>query len=427
MRQLFVLSIDGMPFTLLKALCDSGDLPNLAALVRRCDFRQMDSVHPCVSAAAWTSFITGKPPVRHGIFGFIERAPGSYDVTICSSRSIAAKNIWQILSDAGRRVFGMNVPITYPPMEVNGTLISDFLCPSLDKVAIDPAVRSYLKSMDYRIDSDPALARSSTDAFLADLDVTMEKRAEAILHYVVEEPWAYFHAHVMETDRLFHFLYGRFSSGDAACVPAFLRMLRKVDDLVGRFVAAIPAEAGLVLLSDHGFSPVKQEVQLARYLVEKGWTFPAGDKPRHPLDILPGRSGAYTLIPGRIYLNLRGREPGGIVEPRHYESTRAEVEYDLMSLKAPDGEPVIDRVICSDGPSGRGPDLIAVPSDGYDLKMGLGAPSVFRKTELEGMHTFSDAMILSRGVKLPDGRFPIWRVARSLFEALDVTPPDDIE
>lgn len=451
MRQLFVLGIDGMPYSLLKTLSEAGELPALSKLAREGDLRQMDSVHPCVSSAAWTSFITGKQPGKHGLYGFVERAEGSYDVTIPLATTIESKNIWQVLSDAGKRVFGMNVPVTYPPVEVNGILIGDFLCPSLDKVARSPEVRLYLKSINYQIDSDPSLGRKSPDRMLRNLEFTLERRAQAMMHYLSVEDWSYFHAHIMETDRLFHFLYAGYLADDKRYEHEFLAFLRKVDDVVGRFVAAIPPDAGLVIASDHGFCPIKAEVQLARYLVEKGHTTPASAEPLHPLDISPARSRAYTLIPGRIRVNLRGREPGGIVPPEEFEAVRNAIRADLEALRAPAGDRVIRQVFMREelywppgarqpdarmpretlldgaGPFGRAPDLVAVPNDGYDLKMGLGASDVFMTTELEGMHTFGDAMILSRGVALPTDPFPIYRVARPLCEALGVAPPDDMD
>ncbi len=425
MKQVFVLGIDGLPHSLLKALSAIHELPNLSALAASADFRQMDSVIPCVSAAAWVSFITGKHPGKHGIYGFVDRAKDSYDVTIPSSESISARNIWQILSDAGRRVFGMNVPITYPPMPVNGIIISDFLCPSLDKVALR-GVREWLKAHDYRIDSDPTLARRSPDLFLRDVEITLKRRGEAILHFLAEERWDYFHAHIMETDRLFHFLFSRLE-GRA------YEILRQVDDLVGLIVAQVPPEAGLIIVSDHGFAPVKAEVQLSRYLVEKGWTTPASLRPRHPLDIDPTRSRAYTLIPGRIHLNLRGREPAGIVAPEDREAALAEIERDLLALRSPGGDQVIERVfrretlypVVTD--KIRAPDLVAVAREGYDLKMGIGSADIFTRTELDGMHTFSDAILISRGVKLPEGRPAINRIARAMLETMGVPPPGDMD
>ena len=76
---------------------------------------------------------------------------------------------------------------------------------------------------------------------------------------------------------------------------------------------------------------------------------------------------------------------------------------------------------------GKAADLIAIPFDGYDLKMGLTASQTFVKTELEGMHTYHDAMIMAQGVDLPKERFSIVNVASCLFRALGLEPPADLD
>jgi predicted AlkP superfamily phosphohydrolase/phosphomutase len=206
-----------------------------------------------------------------------------------------------------------------------------------------------------------------------------------------------------------------------------------------------------VVLSDHGFCPIKSEVQLSHYLVERGWTALAKAQPEHPIDINPETSKAYTLIPGRIYLNVRGREPGGIVAPEDFAEVREELARDLLELRAPNGDPVIKRVYKREevywpegahgpepdiplsqllrgaGAFGRGPDLVAVPYDGYDLKMGLGASNIFLRTELQGMHTYHDALLIARGVELPEGRLNIMQVTKYLMKALGVEPPEDMD
>lgn len=451
MKRLVVLGIDGVPYTFLKKLVDSKELANFARLAAEAEFRQMDSVHPTVSSAAWTSYLTGKQPGKHGLYGFVDRDPTGYDITIPLSTSVQSRNIWEILSAAGRRVFGMNVPATYPPREVNGIVIGGFLCPTVDKVASSPEVREYLKSIDYQIDSDPMLARRSRDLMLPNIHKTLEKRMEAMFHYLAREQWDYFHTHVMATDRLCHFLLGKYVAGDGEYAHQFMRFFRRLDGYLGRLLDALPVDTGLVVLSDHGFCPIKSEVQLSRYLIEKGWTALAAEAPRHPLDIDPARSRAYHLIPGRIYLNVRGREPAGIVAPRDYEKLRGELAKDLMELRAPNGEQVIrqvfrreeiywpdgakapdahmpaQRLLRTERAFGRAADLIAIPNDGYDLKMGLAQPDTFISTELEGMHTYDDALILSRGVPLPPERFAIYNVTRHVLEALDVRPPEDMD
>jgi len=448
--RLVVLGIDGVPFSLLSELTERVQLPNFKRLREQTGLVQMDSVHPTVSSAAWTSYVTGSQPGKHGIFGFIDRKPGSYQMTIPLANSVSAGTIWQVLSDAGKRVFGMNVPVSYPPRAVNGILIGGFLCPSIEKVASPAELVPYLKSIDYQIDTDPALARRSTDEMLPNIDKTLDARMEAMFHFLRQERWDYFHTHVMATDRLNHFLLARYQAGDLRYAEAFLAFYRKLDGYLGRLLDTLPDDCGLLVLSDHGFCPIKSEVQLSRYLIERGWCSVLG-QPRHPLDIEPSGTRAFTLIPGRLYLNVKGREPAGVVEPDDYGRTRDELAQDLLALRAPSGEPVIRKVfrreeiywpagesaaqpergaaalLAADGAFGRAPDLVAIPYDGYDLKMGLVAPETFVRTELEGMHTYDDALVMARGVELPAGRFSIVELTRCVLNALGVQVPADMD
>ena len=451
MKQMVVLGIDGVPYTFLKQLLDSKELTNFSALASASDFRQMDSVHPTVSSAAWTSYVTGKNPGKHGLYGFVERERSTYAITIPLSTSVRSKTIWEVLSDAGARVFGMNVPVTYPPREVNGILIGGFLCPVIDKVARSPEVVDYLKSIDYQIDTDAMLARKSRDLMLPNVYDTLDKRMEAAFHYLEAEPWDYFHVHVMATDRLCHFLLGKYAEGDAKYRDAFLGFFHKLDDYLGRLMNALPRDCGLVVMSDHGFCPIRSEVQLSRYLVEQGWMTAAAGGAKHPLDIDPSRSRVYSLIPGRIYVNVKGREPTGIVAPQDYDAVRDDAAATLLELRAPNGDAVIRQVLkreevyWGDGTTapdpempvkvllktdtafGRAADLIAIPYDGYDLKMGLGQSQVFVSTELEGMHTYHDALIISRGLALPEERFAIYEVTRHVIEAMGGEVPEDMD
>jgi predicted AlkP superfamily phosphohydrolase/phosphomutase len=448
--KLMVLSIDGVPFGLMERMLKEGVMENLAAIAEQAGMRQMRSVQPTVSCVAWSSYMTGRNPAKHGIYGFIDRRTGSYELSFPNARMMAVENIWEVLSRAGKRVFGMNVPTTYPPREVNGILIGGFLTPTVDKAAYPASVNSYLGSIDYRIDSDAQLARKDKKAMLDDLNKTLDARMEAMFHFLDEDNWDFFHTHIMGSDRINHFIWQKMEEEDAFFAPAFFNYYRRIDSYIGKLRERIGEETPLMIFSDHGFCGIKEEVQLARYLIETGWTVPA-DQLQHPLSINPEKSRAFCLIPGRIFVNLKGREPGGIVSIEEYQQTREELKADLLKLNDPQrGEQVIDKVLMREelywgegtdglnhispeevararGTYGKAADLIAVPHDGYDLKLGLGGQKVFQRTELEGMHTYHDAFMVSRGVELPTDNLEILMLARPILKKLGVEPPQDMD
>ena len=443
-----VLSIDGVPHGLLVELMQQGYMPNMAGLCEQSGQpRMMRSVQPTVSCSAWASYATGVNPGKHGIFGFIDRRPGSYDMSFPNAANLKARSIWEILSEKGKKVFGMNVPASYPPKPVNGVLIGGFLAPSPLKAAWPPEAGQYLQSIDYRVDSDAQLARESKTKMLGDLDITLAKRAEAMFHFLETESWDFFHTHIMGTDRINHFLMSKFTDNDPEFAPAFREYYRKVDVVIGELLEKIGPETPLAILSDHGFCPIKYEVQLSKYMVDTGWTKLA-EQVVSPLSFDPAATKAFTLIPGRIYVNLQGREAAGCVPRSEYDQVRSDVTADLMKLCDPAGNRVIKTVLKREdvywpsgksGPTGEipdsvglppygtAPDLVAVPFDGYDLKLGLTAPEVFMKTQLEGMHTYHDALLVTRDVDMPAGDIEIRQLAGPILRRLGVTPPDDMD
>jgi predicted AlkP superfamily phosphohydrolase/phosphomutase len=128
-RRVLVLALDGATFDLIGPWLDDGSMPNLARLRAEGACGKLRSIVPPVTAPAWCSFMTGKNPGKHGVFEFFLREPGRFEEIPVSSRVRAGRTLWEILGDAGREVLVVNVPVTYPPSPVNGSLVGDFLTP----------------------------------------------------------------------------------------------------------------------------------------------------------------------------------------------------------------------------------------------------------------------------------------------------------
>ena len=432
-RKVCFLGIDGVPYTYFQKLLQEGQLPHFGKLVQEGDFRRMNSVHPTVSCVAWSSFMTGQNPAKHNIYGFVDRQPNSYEVFIPTAKNMTSLPLWQILSEAGKRVVVINVPVTYPPRQVNGVLIGGFLCSNLDKVANPPTVTAKLKELKYQIDIDAYQARRSKDEFLKDLHATLDGRIAAAHHFLQAENWDYFHVHVMGTDRINHFLWGEQEAGDPKYGPEFLRYYQRVDAFLGDMADRLAQkDCELVIMSDHGFCTIKQEVFLNYYLAEKGWLKFTSDEPKGLGDVHP-ESRAYSLIPGRVFLHLQGREPQGCVPPEDYERVREELRAELLEMKDPDtGDPILTDVVKREdiyaGPNfDRAADLIAVPHDGYDLKGNFNKPALTDRTEMTGMHTYHDALLYVRGQELTRHDCWVGDVMPTILQMMDVPQPDDLD
>jgi len=424
-----VIGIDGTPHSFLQKHIAAGDFPHLKRILQGGELRRMNSVQPCISSVAWSTYMTGVNPARHRIFGFIDRKPDPFELFIPMASHMAAKTLWEILSDSGRRVAVINVPVTYPPRPVNGLLIGCFLATDVLKCAYPKELGAELQQWGYRIDADANLGRKDKEAFFADLNLTLDKRWEAARRLFEREEWDFFQLHVMETDRINHFLWEQYAKQDSAYYRRFLDFYRRVDELLGEFYDRAEKSAEFIVLSDHGFCSVKKEVYLNQWLEESGWLHLDGEKPKSMMD-MSAKSRAYSLIPGRIFLNLAGREQKGRVNPgREAEGIKAEITKALLDLKDPEtGQPIVQRVYSREelysGPYfEEAADLFAIPYDGYDLKANVRQPNFTFKGDLVGMHTFDDAALYIKDQRLADGEFSIMDVAPSLLKMLDVEDP----
>lgn len=391
-----VIGIDGTPYSLITRLMDEGRLPHLSALVQQGHIQSLNSVYPTVSSVAWSTYMTGVNPAQHRIFGFVDRELGSYETFIPTASHMRAPALWEKLSDIGKRVVVMNVPVTFPPKVVKGILISGFLSPSLDRATYPASVSRELKAMGYRLDIDPWKEGESKEKLLEDLRLTLARRAEAMIHLMDNEPWDFFQCHIMETDRLHHFLWEDMITSDPKYSLAFYDCYAQIDEVLGQMAQRLDDRTTLIVLSDHGFCTLKWEVQVNYWLTERGWLHFEKTPPQSLADISP-QARAFSLIPGRLYINLQGREPKGSVAPADYGRVREELATAAMEISDPDsGEPMIEKVLCREdiyeGPHlEEAADLILVPHRGYDLKARLHSESFVSKGALVGMHTYDDA------------------------------------
>ncbi len=433
-KRVVVLGIDGVPYTYIQQLFQAGELPNFRAIVGEGALLQMDTTMPNVSSVAWSSFMTGQNPGKHNIYGFVERQPGSLKTFIPTSRTMRSPALWELLSAAGKRVFAMNVPVTYPSRQVNGIIVGCFLSPNVEKAAPTAEVAAALKRLNYCVDADPWRARQDKDAFLPHLDEVFERRIEAMRYFWRQEKWDFFMAHIMETDRLHHFFWEEMEQGHAKYRPAFLEFYKRLDQVLGEVRSWLDEDTTLIVLSDHGFCSIKQEVFVNTWLHERGYLGYAKEQPEGLQDMAVS-SAAYSLDPGRIFLNVKGREPEGRIEPgAEYERIRREIAEAAVQMVDPaSGEGMVERVYLREelyhGPYAEaGADLVLAMRDGYDPKGPLGKPTLtYKGASLVGMHTTPDALLYVQGMR-PTGRRPyIADVAPTILELLEVPVPADMD
>jgi len=397
-KRAVVIGLDGMPHSLAVRLMAEGYMPNLKALMGSGSLLKMDSVLPTISSSAWASIVTGCMPGKHRIFGFVDRVPSTNEMFIPTSRQLASKTWVEHFSGMGKRVFSMGVPTTFPPKAVNGILISGFLAPNLKRATYPLHIAQELEAMGYLIDIDAWQARENRDAFLDEIFTALDKRCEAMFKYFAQERWDLFVTHFMDTDRLHHFLWGEVEKGQTKFVDWFHRFYQRVDQMLGELVARLDDDVVLMIMSDHGFCSLRREVHLNYWLRQIGLLEFATETPRQLRDLAP-HTKCYSLLPGRFYVRVQGRDYQGCVQPgAEYEAVRKDVAAGLMAIRDPEtGEGVIDRVFMREEIFGgdamdSAPDLIAKPVEGYDLKGGFEKQVLLEPSPVSGTHTFDNAM-----------------------------------
>ena len=431
-KRVVVIGLDGTPFSFVNKMLEEGHMPNLKRLIGNGDFRQMKSVYPTISSVAWTSFMTGVNPAKHGIFGFVDLRPGSYDMTIPLGSDRKVDTLWKLLSRKGKRVVVMNVPVTYPPEEVNGILVSGFLATNVSKATYPKEVAEYLKEIDYRTDTDARLARQSKDRMLEDIHHTFSKRVEAMFHFMENEDWDYFHTHIMCTDRLFHFLWKEMEENDEKYSKPFIDIIKTIDDMLGEVAKRIDENTNLIILSDHGFCTVKANVQLNYWLHEHGYLTYRNDTPKTVQDIATGTK-AFSLIPGRVFIHTKDKYPGGSVVAGEYEALRDEIKEKLLGLRHPGtGERIIDKVfkkeeIYHGEYLDQAADLIAHPMDGYDIKGKVISGSLLTEDVINGMHTYHDAFLYVRGRTITRDGLEIMDVFPTILKMFEIEIPEYVD
>lgn len=399
-RKHFVLGIDGLPYHLLLKLIQYWKLDNFERLIKKYNSKEINSVYPVVSSVAWTSYATGTNPGNHNIFGFTDRIIDPFSINFPTTNDLYAETLWEKLSKKNKKVIVINVPLTYPPRKVNGILVSCFLSPAIEKAAYPKEISSYLREQKYVIDIDAKLAEVDKRLFIKELISIMNKRFQVCCELMQKKEWDFVQLHIMETDRLFHFLWTEFENLDNSSYQDLLKEFFVVlDGHIGTILQQIIPDSGFSIISDHGFCEVKYEVQMNSWLVKEGLLTYHQDNNKTLLNF-SGDTVCYSLTPGRIYLNLEGREPHGLVKPQEYDKYCQMIKNRVLDIRDDNNNKIIDRVYQRDEIfHGKfiknAPDLVVCPKDGYDLKSRINEPAVFQKRIINGMHTFDHATLIS--------------------------------
>ena len=424
------LGIDGVPYDLVQEHPDVFE--NLTDIAADGSAGRLESIVPPESSACWPSLTTGVNPGETGVYGFQDREIDSYETYVPMGKHVSATRLWDRVTDDGRDATVLNVPVTFPPSSRIQRQVSGFLSPSLDAAASDDAVRQVLEDRDYRIDVNAKLGHDDDKAdFIENAHATLDARHDVFTHYLDQDDWDLFFGVFMSTDRVNHFLFGDYAN-DGEYADEFLEFYRRLDGYIGEIRDSLDDDATLIVASDHGFTELEWEVNCNQFLADEGWLSYEDDDHDSLADI-DGETRAYSLIPGRFYLNLEGREPEGVVPESEYEAVRRELKRDLESLTGPDGRQVCKRIVKGetvfDGDRTEiAPDLVVIPADGFDLKSGFGGKdAVFTEGPRNGMHKFENSLLYSTAPDLEVEGSNLFDVTPTVLDLMGVDADADFD
>jgi len=503
-KKVLFIGLDGATFDVLDPLIDRGLMPRLKQFIDEGVRGPLETTIPPITPTAWVSWMTGKNPGKHGVFEFLLRRKGSGALpdTPVSSRSRDGLPFWDVLGQMGKQAIVTNVPCTYPPGMVNGVMISDFLTPRGRHDFTYP--ESLIEEVEsrfgpYELYITEVYTPGNVDKILDQLFTELDYKTKVNRYLMEQYGWDVFATHYWGTDRfqheLWHLLDEKHPFFDRKEHDAHISRIHEywhaVDSTIGELCADVGDDATVYMGSDHGFGPIEKFLCFNVWLIDEGLLvlkrdaltlfkraiFRLGLTPdlayrsamkmglahlrlsvgvtnRSKLmklanllmlsleDVDWSRTVAFSKGNyGQIFINLRGRDEHGIVEPgSEYESVMRQVIDKLRALVDPEAHqpligPIWRREDLYTGPHiDEAPDIQFLPSDmankplgTLDLTSNKFITPVYGNSGDHRMH----GVMLGRGPELRRGaRFEGARIidyAPTILHSFGVEVPSDMD
>ena len=434
-----VIGLDGATLQLVKPWAAEGRLPNLAEFLASGAAGALRSTLPPDSPTAWSTFATGLNPGQHGVLSFYQWRPDAYKPEVMNASRRRGATFWEIAGRHGIRGGVLNVPVTFPPRAYNGFLISGLLTPTVGRrMASPPEIFDDLKAASprYAIDVDMiAGGGRDPETFLRQVLANLQARVEAALGLYSRHRPALFCVVFVAADRICHYFWPFLEAARAGRAVtaaqkrlggAIQRVYEELDKAVGALVAAAGDDTDVIVMSDHGAGGLRKRLDLRNLLAREGLLVkrparPAEGLRRYAVSVFAHHAppalkrwskSLFPMLAHRavgilaaqgidfhrtkaypagatqgVFVNLRGRQPSGIVEPgADYESVRDRIIAVLSGLCDPDtGRPVARAVyrreeVWSGECLGQLPDVIMEQEDNvYSVPMFVqgGSEDVF--------------------------------------------------
>jgi predicted AlkP superfamily phosphohydrolase/phosphomutase len=337
------------------------ELPNFRQLMDTGAYGPLTSTIPCITVPAWSSMTSGKDPGVLGFYGFRNRADYSYEnMSIATGAAMEEPRVWELLGQAGMQVIVVGVPQTYPVKPVNGYLISSFLTPSVRRQYTHPdefrhEIDQLLGGREYDVDVHQ-FRTEDKDFLLKQIYEMTEKRFIVLKHLLKNKPWDFFMFVEMGVDRIHHGLWQYMDPTHPKYEPdnpyqdAIKEYYKYIDQELGEMLSALDDNTVVMVVSDHGAKKmdggicINEWLRREGYLVLKEKPVREGGRPI-PFEKVEidwekttawGAGGYYA----RIFLNVQGREPNGLIAKADYEKVRDQLAADIEAIPDHKGNPL---------------------------------------------------------------------------------------
>src|SRR3972149_8285322 len=399
-KRVLVIALGEATFDLIIPWIEEGELPTFKKFYKEGTTGNLKSSVPMITPQMWGNIVTGKNPGHHGLFDFWQRGNEGKFKEINGSQ-VKVKPIWKILSENGLYSGVVNVPFTYPPQKINGFMISGEDAPGAHpSIAYPDKIYNEIvkKFGRYRLKDIFPGGRKKED-YLTLVEEDIKKQTDVLEHLITIKNWDFFLTFYSATAITQHYFWKDMQLGNTEYKDVIKTAYKSLDKAIDRLAEAAGEETNIFIISECGAGPLASGVQINTWLQKEKFlayknsngTLPGGSEKQAEnknilrLSIASFRKNIQGIIPkslfyfanrnmhwlkswiqsflagsdidwsntlafsrgkeGDIFINLKGRDPHGVVEQNQYENVRDQIINKLSSRIDPStGKKAVNKI-----------------------------------------------------------------------------------